>query len=487
MTLSFQYRRNRRDRHLLQRERGAALLMVIATIAILTAVAVDLAYNTRVSLHTAANARDELRAYYLAKSAVNLSRLVIHFQHQLDQTTAGLGNLGSMLGAAGIDLGALGGKGGLPPGLAAGIPGLGGAAGAGGIPGLPGMGSGSLNLRLWEIVPIDSNVAQMFLASSGEKDPNAPPPPPPPAPGTPGAAPERKTADTDFLETELGQTRGFGGFEGSFHAKVADEERKTNVTQLAGIGGLPIAQLARLRHTIQDPKWDFLFQDEDANGVRVSRDELIVALRDWADEDETASSLTTDPRIPFAQGFSDENYTYDHYPDRYKAKNARFDSHDELYLIAGATDAFMAAFGDSLTVYPDINAPINVNTNDPVQVLININVMAEPVPQAILLDPTLVPRVMEAMQLAKLFSFMSISVQQFAQILQSLGVQVQAPYIGTNSDNRSAFSDRSSTFHIHAVGAAGDVQKDIDCVITVDRRAGALADDLGRIIYWHEG
>ncbi|HYS79620.1 MAG TPA: hypothetical protein VEM76_02860, partial [Anaeromyxobacteraceae bacterium] len=59
------------------RQRGAALLIAITSIAILTAVAVDLAYNTRVSLQMAANARDELRATYLAKSGVALSRLVL--------------------------------------------------------------------------------------------------------------------------------------------------------------------------------------------------------------------------------------------------------------------------------------------------------------------------------------------------------------------------------------------------------------------------
>jgi len=72
-------------------QRGAALLLVLTTIAILTAVAVDLAYQNRVSLQIAANSRDELRALYLAKSAVSLSRLVLHFQQQLDQASGGLG------------------------------------------------------------------------------------------------------------------------------------------------------------------------------------------------------------------------------------------------------------------------------------------------------------------------------------------------------------------------------------------------------------
>ena len=47
-----------------------ALVIVLTIIAILTTSAVDLSYNTRVNLHLAANARDELRAYYQARSEI---------------------------------------------------------------------------------------------------------------------------------------------------------------------------------------------------------------------------------------------------------------------------------------------------------------------------------------------------------------------------------------------------------------------------------
>src|SRR5512136_2262685 len=101
--------RNRRS------QRGAALLLVLTTVAILTAVAVDLAYQNRVSLQIAANSRDELRALYLAKSAVSLSRLVLHFQQQLDQASGGLGAaLAQVPGASAL----LGGGAGAAPGQA---------------------------------------------------------------------------------------------------------------------------------------------------------------------------------------------------------------------------------------------------------------------------------------------------------------------------------------------------------------------------------
>jgi len=71
-------------------ERGLALLMVLVTVAILTAIVVDFAYRVRIDVQVAANVRDRVRAYYLARSAMNLSRLVLFFQGQVDRLTGGV-------------------------------------------------------------------------------------------------------------------------------------------------------------------------------------------------------------------------------------------------------------------------------------------------------------------------------------------------------------------------------------------------------------
>jgi len=59
--------------------RGVALILVLVTIAILTSIGVDFSYSSRVSLKLAENLRDETRAEYLARSAINLGRLLLHF------------------------------------------------------------------------------------------------------------------------------------------------------------------------------------------------------------------------------------------------------------------------------------------------------------------------------------------------------------------------------------------------------------------------
>ncbi len=141
--------------------------MVITAIAMLTAVAVEFSYRSRVEARLAANARDQLRAYYLARSAVTLGRLVMHFQKQVDSIQIP----GSVMGM------------------------LGGMTGGGASPALPSSlssaSSGSLHLRLWDAIPVDSGTLQLFIGPSVDAldanfgpDGKAQPPPPPEPLGT---------------------------------------------------------------------------------------------------------------------------------------------------------------------------------------------------------------------------------------------------------------------------------------------------------------
>ena len=57
-------------------ERGVAMLVVLTWLALMIALVSEFTYGTTVDAAQAANARDELRAHYLARSSVNLSRLL---------------------------------------------------------------------------------------------------------------------------------------------------------------------------------------------------------------------------------------------------------------------------------------------------------------------------------------------------------------------------------------------------------------------------
>ena len=58
------------------------MLIVLTWLALMISVIGEFTYGTSVDAAQAANARDELRAHYLAVSSVNLSRLLIKIQAQ---------------------------------------------------------------------------------------------------------------------------------------------------------------------------------------------------------------------------------------------------------------------------------------------------------------------------------------------------------------------------------------------------------------------
>jgi general secretion pathway protein K len=449
--------------------RGVALLMVITAIAMLTAVAVEFSYRSRVEARLAVNARDQLRAYYLARSAVTLARLVIHFQKQVDSIqipSSVMGMLGGLGGAGGATTGSSTSA--LPSSLA-------------------GASGGSLHLRLWDAIPVDSGTLQLFIGPSTDAldtdfgpsgKPEAPPPPEP-----------LGTSSKFGTEFKLsGPSRAFGGFDGSFHASVTDEESKINVNALNQLSALAAAtsmEMLTLMHW-KDQKYDFLFQDDELHR-QVPREDVLMNLHDWIDTDSATSTFNpvalTNFSDPFTAGFGDEDEFYQRQDPRYRAKNALFDTVDELYLVHGITDKYMAAFGSRLTVFSSPNALLNINTTDPVQQLTNVLVALDTtkdpeVVQQLLGSPMLLQTILTEIQMLRSFSFLGLSVQSFVAVLTANGLPVN-PYLTTANSPNAFLGDTSSTFTIKAIGQVGDVESRITAIVRYD-------DNLGKLIYWRE-
>ena len=421
--------------------RGVALILVLTTIAILTAIGVDFSYSSRVSLKLAENLRDETSAEYLARSAVNVSRLLLHFQKQVDQ-------LGGQLGSA------LGGLTGRPPPPPP----------PGGRPAAP--APNNLGIRLWQMVPVESNAFSALLSGRIE--------------GLEGIR-----TDAAALPARPGErasvTHAFGSFDGSFQAKIVDENSRINVQRLDDLGARAVSTLTQLRAMMADPKYDFIFDEEDANRDRVRRDDVLLAMKDWIDIDETGTAFDpSNPQRPFVNGFGDENSAYSRYEPRYKAKNGRFDSLEELYMVRGVNDRFMAAFGDRLTIWPDINTNLNINTDDPQQMLTNILIAAANPNDPSLRDPRLLTTILQEIQLRKMFSFFGMSADDFVSILVSNRIQLR-PEIDTKQGGKPSnlFGSTSDTFRITATGRVGRIEKQVTAVVRYD-------DALGKLLYWKE-
>ena len=434
-------------------QRGIALILVLVTIAILTSIGVDFSYSSRVSLKLAENLRDETRAEYLAKSAINLSRLLLHFQKQVDQLG---GQVGAMLGgrtagpqSAPPRTGPLGGLG-TQPGAAAAAP-----------------AANNLGIRLWEILPIDSNAFGALLTGD--------------IAGLDVAKADAASAQPAPAGEKRVTTHAFGGFDGSFRARIVDENSRINVQALDGLGNTPLAVFTQLRAMMADPKYDFIFDEEDANRDRVRRDDVVLAMKDWIDIDETATALDpASPQRPFVNGFGDENGAYSRYEPQYKAKNGRFDSLEELYMVRGVNDRFMAAFGDRLTIWPDINAKLNINTNDPQQMLTNILIAAANPNDPALRDPRLLQTILQEIQIRKMFSFLGMSAQDFVAILQANGIRLRPEIDARQGGNpTNLFGSTSDTFRITATGRVGRIEKRLTAVVRYD-------DAMGKMLYWKE-
>lgn len=396
--------------------------MTVVSVAILTAIAVDLAYETQVRLRAAGNARDALRAEALAESGVTMARLVTSLQRELDE--AAKAAVLQQSGAGPTD------------------------APTAGVP----------RPQVWNLVPVSTALAQALFGDAGSTD-----------------APAASPAAT---ESAISTVR-FGDFDGGFDARIEDEAQKIDLQISNLIRSAEVKpQAEALLRLMCDGKWDPLFSRDHADGQRYSRPDVLVHIRDWVDQDRNGSSLVAAfggghcsfevGRPPFEETFSDENRPYDRGRDRYKAKNARLDSLEELHLVAGVNDAFMAAFGERFTVYLPQGAKRKINMFDDRQLLNDVLDMAEPASIAVVADPTFLPRLKKALLAQSLGGLFSIPPSQFAGILEGLGVTVKTQYRTTGAE--SPFTDSTDVYRIRSSGVAGDVTKTIDAVVSYDEK-----------------
>jgi general secretion pathway protein K len=444
------------------------MLIAVVAITVLTIVATEFAYNSRVDLEMAVNQRDEVRAYYMARSGIGLERLVLHFQKQIDSMPLNLGSLASQIpGLSGL----LGG--GAPPAQPAQ-----GAAAAGANPlaalGLP----TSINIQIWQLAKVDCHMLQGFVVDEAVEGHKL-------GPKLPKKEVKKPRAlEVDVQSPELAAKQAsmsFGGFSGCFEAKASPEVPKLNLNKLDMPQLTSQVVVARLLDMLADKRFEFLFEQEDSNHVKTTPQDLVIAMHDWMDEDEVQSTLNlTGQGEPFLKGFADEAYFYDRYQPRYLPKNARFDTLDELYMVHGWNDRMMAAFRDRLTVYPDINTPPNINSDDPLLLMEAIKSVMDPLhPDPRLGDPLFVDELIKRIRQAKMFSFFGMSVSDFINVLTVAGITIN-PTIAANVGANRFISDKNVTYTITSVGEAGNVQKTITAVVRMEDQG------MGRLLYWKE-
>jgi len=125
-----------------------------------------------------------------------------------------------------------------------------------------------------------------------------------------------------------------------------------------------------------------------------------------------------------------------------------------------------------------VDGKLNINTNDPQQMLTNILSAAANPNDPKLRDPRLLAIVLQEIQVRKMFSFLGLSAQDFLAILKANGIQVNLLLDNPRSPS-NFLSSTSDTFRINATGRAGRIEKTLTAVVRYD-------DLLGKLLYWKE-
>jgi hypothetical protein len=155
-----------------------------------------------------------------------------------------------------------------------------------------------------------------------------------------------------LIGVDTAAIKGLGVDVGSFDLEMDSLDGKLNVNCGGGLntGDPKVARFAAaLAAMILPTRYNRLFEEPDENGQYADRLEVMRALIDWADQDN----------VMFGSSAA-EDYRYNAGKDPYEIKNQYFDTLEELRLVKGIDDDFMAAFGDALTVYGDCKVNVNL-------------------------------------------------------------------------------------------------------------------------------
>ena len=311
----------RRGRGPARRSRGGiALLVVLTTVLVLTILVSELSYTSTVRLMVAAHSRDRAQAVWLARSGVNLYRLILTANKQLEKS--GIGE--SLQEYTGINIGD----------------------------------------ALWQLLPsINTGLLRMLFSAGGdasdleEED-------------VATFKQTGKVSDAVAEESRQGglfDDKNFLDFDGDFSAEITDEESKINVNNLANRDTTQSIQLnataLQLYGRMSGEENDEWFREHN-----LDRWELIANLADWVDQDNLRAA---------AQGGYEDNL-YNRLQSPYLTKNAPFDTKEEIRLVEGWQDDVYDRFKDDLTIWG--TGKININTASDEQIKGLIRAYVTPMP-----------------------------------------------------------------------------------------------------------
>ncbi|OGP08488.1 MAG: hypothetical protein A2048_09235 [Deltaproteobacteria bacterium GWA2_45_12] len=280
--------------------------MVLAAITVLTTVLVQFAYHSHVNYRLVVNNKERLQAYYLAKSAVNFSKLLLRFNKEAQ------GKLEEVHSKLGDDQGALG------------------------------------NLQfepLYKMFPLSSELLRGVLGGDASTLESL----------TGGGAEENEAPkeeekdDAEISSDDVGimekeEIEKFLDFEGDFDTEISEEQNKYDLNKINTTESTSPAYDLRkklLYSILMLPLFDEFFLDHTQEASKLTH-----ALTDWVDVNDSINEFEGVQR-----GREDSIYT-----DRdIKVKDGKFLTLSEIRLVAGMNDVLYAYLTPYLTVYSGID------------------------------------------------------------------------------------------------------------------------------------
>jgi general secretion pathway protein K len=299
---------------------------------------------------------------------------------------------------------------------------------------------------LWQMIPfINTTMMRMLLATGGELE-------------------ELQGRELTDEQREASRERSsafdknFLDFDGDFQARVEDENRlifvgafRTN--DLEALQTSPVTQQLLGLMTRED--YDQFLYDRNLEKM-----ELIANLVDWTDPDD----------LRLWEG-GREDTLYERLDSPYRAKNAPFDTIDEIRLVEGwHLDGVWERFGRHLTIYG--GGKVNVNTaHRPVLFALIQGYTEVNYPDQVILDWLDLLMQYRGLPVAEGGIYFQ-NGQQFHQFMtEVLGVPMLP-------DVANVVAGESSTFRVTSVGEVGDARVEITAILDYSR------NPTGDILYW---
>lgn len=273
-------------------DKGIALLLVLSAISILTIAIVEFIYNTQIEYRIAVNNKEKLQATYLAKSGLNLSRLMLRYSKEAE----------SMLEKA---------------------------------------GDAGMNLKLeplYRMMPLSSSMLRGIATGNSEEGGDAAAPAPQEGGTDTGGMSDEIKAGVNFLDQEKAQK--FLDFDGDFATEITEEQTKYDLNAISAMESTSPTYDRRkkeLLSILRHPRFKELFEDPDKDSA-----DLVNALADWVDGNDQQNEFDGVTR-------GSEDHFYSHEP--YRPKNGKMLTLSEMRLVAGMNDQIYEQLKPFVTVY----------------------------------------------------------------------------------------------------------------------------------------